>query len=217
MQTSVVNGLPIYQNEDVLDVTVQETAKMKALDTRVNYRFDTVAARNQAFTAYTSQGGVMVDGIQGSVAGQPLVYFGGQWHGIRPLAVATVSFFETTINDPGAGGNAETGVATLTISDPGVPYAIEASGAVTISATSGTQVNAKLRLDSTSGSIVSPVLNRSGQFPNGEPVSLTFSPFDTVVLSGSHTLICTVQRVAGGGAWNVSSSGNYLRAGIRLV
>lgn len=210
MQTSAINGLPTYQNSDPFDYGTQMAALVKAVDNRLVARFSTAAARNAAMGAYTAAGGVLTDGQMCTVGGFPQVYRSGSWRGLLPSVYQQPTFFDTTYS----GGN-EAGVATLAIPDPGFSYYLDCSMTITVSANAGSQVNCFIRLDAPAGVLMSPILNRSGSLPDGEPFTLTASETTYGPITGAHNVIATVWRIRGTGNWYVSATGNMLRAVIR--
>lgn len=210
MKTSPLNGLPIYEDADLLRYGTQQQATITALDSRVIGRYTTRAAAEAAAGAFTGQGGVLTDGMVRTVGGYLETWRSGAWRGVMPSTVQTTVFFETTFSN-----TAEAGVASLAIPDPGVSYFLDCSGAVSISANAGVTVEAHLRIDAAGGTVASPTRYRSGQLPPGELISLEFPAYRVGPYTGAHTLLCTVRRPAAGtGNWAVLAGGNYLRANI---
>lgn len=209
MKTSPLNGLPIYEDADLLRYGTQQEATIDALDTRVIGQYDTRAAADAALGAFTGQGGVLKQGMTRTIAGYFETYRSGAWRGVMPSTFQTTSFFETTFNGP-----AEAGVGQLAIPDPLASYHLDCSGAVSISAAAGTNVEAYLRIDAAGGQLVSPIRYRSGQLPAGELISLDFPAFRAGPFTGAHTLLLTVRRTQGTGDWAVLAGGNVLRANI---
>lgn len=208
MQTSAINSYPIYQNSDTADYGTQMAALVKAIDARSVSRYSSTSAADAAMGAFTAGGGVLADGMLRMIGGWPQVYRGGLWRGIVPINNQTTTFFDTTFN-----GSAETGVAILNVGDPGHPYMLDVSGAVTVYGQSGVTVNVYLRLDAVAGTLCSRVGIRDGLQPSGSAASLSFPVYRCpIVLTGSHRVLCTVKTTGGSGNWAVTSDGNYLRA-----
>lgn len=210
MQTSSINQLPIYQDSDALQYGTQQSAIIKALDPRITARFASLSAANSAYSAFVSGGGAMTDGMFRSVAGDPQIYAGGQWRGIRTLTASQITFYATTIWDA-----TETGIAQLSVPDPGWPYILDTSAVVAVAAQAGVQVNVQVRLDSVSGTIISQISTRSGALPAGEIIMVPIGVTPSGTLTGSHTLVVSGVRTAGSGNWAVGSGGSIVNAMIR--
>jgi hypothetical protein len=200
---TVINGFPYPANSDAPAGPLQVQNLANAIDTRAVPRFSTAAARNAAITS-------PVDGMMATVGGFPTFYRTGQWRGVVTTSATQQTFFNTTIST-----TTETGVATLTISDPGWPYILDVSGVVVVAATAGCYVNVRVRLDSVSGTVVSPDVNRSGALPAGEALPLPLGVFPTGTLTGSHSLVVTARMTLGSGNWNVPAAGSLLNAMVR--
>jgi hypothetical protein len=209
VKTTPINGMRRFETADAIDMTTQDLARMGDVDSRVVAHFDTKAAADAAYGAFTAQGGVLTNGMARAIGGYLELYRGGGWRGIQPVVVSTPSFFETTYN-----GAAEVGVATLALPDIGSPYYADVTGTLSVSANTGCQVQAVVRLDAIEATIASAVLTRSGQYPNGELMSLTFSPWRIGPITGTHNLIVALKRILGTGNWFVPAGGNTLRADI---
>jgi hypothetical protein len=210
VQTSAINQLSIYQDSDALQYGAQQSATLKQIDARLPARFADLASANSAYNAYTAGGGAMTNGMQRSIAGDPQIYANGQWRGIIARSASQTTFFNTTVYD-----GTETGVATLSISDPGWPYILDVSACVQVAAQASTYVNVQCRLDSTSGSVVSQSSVRSGQLPAGEVIMVPLSVFPTGTLTGAHSVIVTCTRTLGSGNWNVPAAGSIVNCTIR--
>jgi hypothetical protein len=200
---TTINGFPYPANTDAPTGPLQIQNLANAVDTRAVPRFSTTTARNAAITT-------PVDGQMCTVGGYPMFYRTGQWRGIVSTSATQQTFFNTTIFD-----GTETGVATLTISDPGWPYILDVSANVMVAATAGCYVNVRVRLDTIGGVVVSQDAVRSGALPAGEIMMIPLGVFPTGTLTGSHSLIVAVRRTLGTGNWNVPAGGSILNATVR--
>lgn len=207
MQTSAINGFPIYQASDTADYGTQQSALVKAIDSRSVPRFSTTTAADQAMGTYTAGGGVLADGMMRMIGGYPQIYRAGSWRGVIPGPLQATTFYDTTWN-----GSGEVGVASLSVPDQGCPYFLDCSGTVTIFANSGVLVNAYIRLDAVAGTLCSPIVMRDGLLPNGSGQTLTFNETTVGPLTGAHTVLVTVRTTSGSGPWAVQAGGNILRA-----
>ena len=210
MQTSAINQLPIYQDSDSLQYGAQQSAVLKAIDPRLPARFADLSSANSAYSAFVAGGGAMTNGMQRSIAGDPQTYANGQWRGQVTRSASQTTFFNTTIYD-----GTETGVATLSISDPGWPYILDTSAVVLVAAQASTYVNVQCRLDSVTGAVISQTSNRSGQLPAGEAIPIPLGTFPSATLTGAHTVIVTATRTLGSGNWNVPAGGSIVNCMIR--
>jgi hypothetical protein len=210
MKTTAINQLPYYEDADALAYGTQQASTIPAIDARLPARFASLSAATSAYSAYTAAGNAMTDGMQRVVAGDPQTYVGGQWRGQVTRSASQTTFFNTTVYD-----GTETGVATLSIPDPGWPYILDTSAVVLVAAQASTWVNVQVRLDSISGAVISQTSNRSGALPAGEAIPIPLGTFPSATLTGAHTVIVTATRTLGSGNWNVPASGSIVNCMIR--
>jgi len=95
-------------------------------------------------------------------------------------------------------------------------YIAEMTTMLLVSADANTQIAARLRLDSDTGTPIGPDVTRSGKLPAGENIPLDLN-FESDVLTGAHVINVTARRIFGTGAWTVPQFGNHFSARIRFV
>lgn len=203
MPNTTINGLPYPASTDAPNVPLHIQNLAQGIDSRAVPRFASTTARNAAITT-------PVDGMMCTVNGFPMFYRAGQWRGTITTSASQTTFFLTEIYT-----DVETGVATLTVNDPGWPYILDVSATVMISADSGTGANVRVRLDSMTGAIVSHEGARAAEQPTWSPLQIPLATFPTATLTGNHSLIVTARRTVGFGGWSVPTGGSLLNAIIR--
>lgn len=108
-------------------------------------------------------------------------------------------------------------LASQTIDRP-YPYVLELQAQLIAAASTGAEFHARIRLGAVNGMVLSPDAVRSGQFPNGEGMSLTIARCDSPRLIGPATVVVTGRKVtAAAGWWTVYGAGNLFSIGIRPV
>ncbi len=143
------------------------------------------------------------------------IYNGQSWHGMRP--VPAVSPVIASASMPLASGASGT-VVSFPVYDPGWPYQIAFSGAVTMTVPTGIGVELGIRDGSPTGTGLIPAFlvpqdGSRATAPASYPVLGT-----SVTLTGSRTLYVTVKAVSTGGTVTIAASQfNQIYAELRPV
>ncbi len=206
MTQNTVFGRPYSEVEDPL-TAYEDRKRAEAIyaDTRAVQIFSSAAIRNSTYAAFTSQGGVMVNGMMCTVAGRPMYWLGGGWRGIVPEApvfVAATRQLPLARND-----GVEDSFVEATVPDPGYPYRVW--GEVHARTYANCQLSVRLR---GGNGALDPALPDIGDVHNhyvNNGLDVGTPRRATQALTGPSRLIGYALRVGGTGDWSVTSGSLY--------
>lgn len=146
--TTPINALPTPDDNSPNDPPIHFAALNNQLDTRLVPRFATTTARNNAITA-------PVDGMLCAVAGYPMVYRAGAWHGIGSVMYSTITVDTTLYTTSHT-------VMTLSVPDPQFSYRLSINASVLLMQV-GANVGVRGQVQ-VNGALVNP---QGGRYFNG--------------------------------------------------
>lgn len=206
-QNTLINGLPYSEQGDPLSTYgARKKTEWAAIDSRLPARFSSVAIRNSTYAAWTAQGGVLVDGMQCSVAGRPMVYEGG-WRGIKseaPVFGPATRQLPLTRND-----GVEDSFYAGTVADPGYPYRLWVEATARTYA-AGCECHVRVRAgNGVPDNQLGIVTNVANPGNNTTGIDLVTPRRATGTLTGPSRVIGYAVRAGTGGSWEITSASVY--------
>jgi hypothetical protein len=135
---------------------------------------------------------------------------------VYPLRGGSLNYSQQSFSPTTWSAGTEVGVAVLNIPDPGVPYRVKAVTGTNIFADDAAGIEVRVRLDTITGAVLGAVGNRPAGTADGLGLTVVAGIGGiSAERTGSTTVIVTVRRVYGSGAWAVAAGGNAL--GVELI